>query len=375
MADCSSFGPRAMQEQVYEPVYIAASCDDAGQETLEWKAWRYSDGTVHREVRRPVLFVLPEQAGFQLTQICKRDLAAWMTLCIGMLGRDSVNYSLKSASSQQNAELVMDPKTRQEMVCSTCALLLLLLHMWRYRRSRSQKSAAGDLLVGLLTKLPLALEVEPWLQLRVPPEQWAACIVSPGQDGMCECLQAALSAWALCMGTGHRGYADRLWALMPFFGCPVVLLAFRGALAECASAMDIHVKAGAWNNDPLKSTYQVKGKRKQRRVDEDFKAACFQAVQDGRGHTVESFGKALADDRCAGAWAWDGRFLQQFMVAGWMTFGKGGIFSIALDATSFSNPGEETVAYAIWHANSGYGHWLLVQAIRGVRPTTTPQCK
>ena len=64
-----------------------------------------------------------------------------------------------------------------------------------------------------------------------------------------------------------------------------------------------------------------------------------------------------------------------FMVAGWMTFGKGGISSIALDATRFSNPGEETVAYAIWHANSGYGHWLPVQAIRGVRPTTTPQCK
>lgn len=88
---------------------------------------------------------------------------------------------------------------------------------------------------------------------------------------------------------------------MPFVGCPVVLVAFRGALAECVSAIDIQVKAGTWNNDPLKSAYQVKGKRKQGRADEDFKAACFQAVQDGRGHIVESFGKALADDRCAGA--------------------------------------------------------------------------
>lgn len=129
VADCSHFGPRAMQEQVYESAYIVASCDDAGQETLEWKAWRYSDGSVHWEVRRPVLFVLQEHAGFQLSQICKRDLAAWMTLCIGMLGRDSVNYSLRSASSQQKAELVMDSKTRQEMACSTCALLAFNAHV------------------------------------------------------------------------------------------------------------------------------------------------------------------------------------------------------------------------------------------------------
>ena len=151
--------------------------------------------------------------------------------------------------------------------------------------------------------------------------------------------------------------------------CPDVQTLVKAQLGTCAAALDAGVAGAIWNADPLKSTFVAKGSKRLRRIDEDYEAAACQAVREGRSRSAAAFAKSQGDERGSSCQTWAPTQAQQAMAAGWLSFGRGGTFSIARDGSRFSNPGEETVAYACWRLETKLGAWLPVQAFsaRGLR--------
>ena len=145
--------------------------------------------------------------------------------------------------------------------------------------------------------------------------------------------------------------------------CPDVQQLIQAQLERCAAALDAGLAEGTWNTDPLRSIFIARGGKKLRRIDEDYKAAACQAVREGRSHSVTAFARSQGDERGSSCQTWVPMQAQQAMAAGWLSFGRGGTFSIACDGSRFSNPGEETIAFACWHLETKLGTWLPVQVL------------
>lgn len=364
----------AMSDASYTPCYFeshVAAADGSGPEPFEWKAWVYSSDRVMWELRRPVIFIL-QRCPVKLSSLLKRDLSEWCDLCSAVLGAGSITLSARQVicrTADADNEGLDDPLVRQEHSCSTPALLLFFAWWRMHRRRHADRERCLGLAVALLDRL-LSAERQLSCLAACPATGSSSCTKEPIVNGVCLRLHTVARTVAGLAGDPGRRAIESLGEMLAFADCEGVAQWVTDQLDKLGSAIDAAVRAMEGCSDPLQSKHVLVGKKKNLRIDEDVKTAYFEAVRDGRAHSVESLQSALDDPRGKAARNWIHERMQVAMAAGWVTGARGGCFSIAADGSRFGNPAEETVAYAWWHPSSSTAGWLPVQA--GTVSSTPP---
>lgn len=352
-----------MQPAAYETRYFDSVVPDAeGVAGHEWKAWVYEGDRVMWELRRPLLLLF-ERRPLAVSEMLKRDLREWVLVCESLFGEGSITMSARQAMARQiAADVEADPYLRGEHSCSTSALLVLFAWVMLHRRKNVERTRALALAASFFERLlPAGRQLE---CLRAcPAEASDECQAEPMQNGVCFCLRfaAAKASDAASSEPGLQGLV-RLKELLVFADCMAVRHWIRAQVVAFQAVIDAAVRSLEGCADPLRSRAALTGQKRNLRIDEDFKAATFTAVQQGRAHSVETLQGALGDPRGAGSKTWHHERMQLAMASGWLVGSRGGTFCIAADGSRFGNPAEETIAYAWWHPASEVGGWLPVQA-------------
>lgn len=339
-----------MSDVSHTPCYFesqVSSAEGAAPDVFEWKAWVYSDDRVMWELRRPVMH-LWQRRPIKVSCLLKRDLSDWCNLCSAILGAGSVTMSARQVLARPggvDGEALGDPLIRQEHTCATAALILLLVWFRLHRRKCADRERCLMLGVSLVSRL-LSLERQLECSVPCPTTASRACAKEPVLNGVCLCLQTVSRQVAGVAGNPSVRAFEVLGELLAFVDCEGVSQWVVLQLETFGAAIDEAVRGLQGCSDPLKSKQMIVGKARNLRIDEDIKSAYFEAVRDGRAHSVESLQVALADPRAKASRNWIHERMQVAMAAGWVTGARGGCFCIAADGSRFGNLAEETVAYA-----------------------------
>jgi len=104
--------------------YTYASMSMRCDADAQLKAFRFKDGAVHWELRRPLLFIFPRKV-LDLHHLLSRDLLSWVQEARRRFG-DSCLVRSHKAIVASGVELDGDHYTQSEWICSGSALILLL---------------------------------------------------------------------------------------------------------------------------------------------------------------------------------------------------------------------------------------------------------
>lgn len=239
-----------------------------------------------------------------LNDLLKRDLKEWSALCQSVLGADCLTLSARQVMSQPaGSSDGANPYLRSEHTCSTSALMLLLVWAQRHRRKKSERSRVAALVSSLLHRFAPPAVQSAGLR-RCPTVASGRCDRQPVVDGLCFCLRSASERRGGIASDPGRFVLDRVKELIVFVGCPAVLHWLRSQLVAFQEAFDQSVINLQDCDDPLKSKAVPAGQKRNRRIGEDWKAAPFKTVQEGRSHSVDTLQSALADPRGGGVNNW-----------------------------------------------------------------------
>lgn len=361
----------------YRPCYFEtqlARPDGPASDLFEWKTWAYSNGKLMWELRRPLLYLV-ERRPVKVCSLLKRDFKDWVELCVSLLGEGCITMSARQVAAQppdDEDDAMGDPMVRQEHTCSTCALFLLFVWAQLHRRKAADRARCFALCAGLFLRL-LTVRQQALCMTACPQSSNEMCKREPIVNQVCVCLQTVSRGIAGVAGEPGMQALGALAEMCVFIDCPGVKVWALAQVSSLGAAIDGAVRELRGCSDPLRSRQVLAGPKRNLRVDEDVKVASFNAVREGRAHSVESLQVALGDSRSKGARHWVHERMQVAMAGGWLTGARCGCLSIAADGSRFGNPAEETIAYAWWDASSSTGGWLPVQVAPGPTPPAPPK--
>ena len=219
---------------------------------VNWKGWKYehqdgADDQVAWEIRRFFLALLGDvRQTLNLNKLLKTDFQDWVEFAgSGVFPSKKMFQCGPQASEPDGHE---NRFIREEVSCTTAALLHLMVFCWLKRRQKEQKAAALECLAGLLIHCMSQEQAAAVMEVQLTADEHRLCSDNPTLGicvHVCNARAAGNARAAMSASAGSTTHDRLIICLTELFqrqGCKAIEKWYRKMASQAASWL--HYQSG-----------------------------------------------------------------------------------------------------------------------------------